>query len=532
MRLPVCRSPDQTFRDRTLVLCPENMGPILSNRLVVSSNALPWHAFLKRLGQNDLYCRISSQNIASCTAIGEASSMPPSSIKGRVLPLALGEARLRIDHGDGFETLLAGIPGERIRASEINISPQKHQRLPNIPRLFGTTRILERSDHRCAPHCKVVNRCGGCTIQEMDYLAQVQAKARALEAYLQPLDIASACISPITPLKQPFGYRTKLLMPATFAGNRLRFGLYRPTTMDVLPAEKCPVQHPLVLSLLSNIQRALNQHRVRPSHTRSKNGWLHGVGIRICPLHMRGEVTLLGRDQLSPDDAPLLDNISQLANVHALFLRAHQTRSGYLNDGELIHLRGALTTPFQIANQTFLLSPGTFLQTSAEGADSVAEKVLELAPGHIERLADLYGGAAIFSRVLEKRWMKALVIESNPSAIEDARTHYTKATQQPNIMLVESPVETALKKLATFHPDVVLLDPPRRGCHPSVISTLSQLDPLPTVLYIACGPKAFLADATRLCQAGYHVDHVTGIDMFPHTPHLEIIARFKARSLD
>ena len=180
---------------------------------------------------------------------------------------------------------------------------------------------------------------------------------------------------------------------------------------------------------------------------------------------------------------------------------------------------------FHLGGEEFHLSPGSFFQTSAQGAELLVDHVLDMMPESFDCLADVYGGVGVFARLSQKRWRRALVIESNDTAVEDLKS-YLKNQKKLQIKAISGRVEEKLGELERMNPDVVLLDPPRQGCHSRVLSKITDLRPA-QVLYVACGVEALVRDGERLKEAGYGLKEVRSVDMFPHTTHLEVVADFR-----
>jgi len=210
-----------------------------------------------------------------------------------------------------------------------------------------------------------------------------------------------------------------------------------------------------------------------------------------------------------------------VAGVH---LAVSPERSSYLQGERFVHLAGHRRTIFHLGGEAFHLSPGSFFQTCAEGAERLVEIVLAMLPESIDTLADLYGGVGVFARLSRSRWKRAVVAESNPQAIEDLRSWLRHSGEQ-RLQVTPGAVEEVMERVMGRNPDVVLLDPPRSGCRPEVIASIGHRRPS-TVVYVACGIEALARDGAALLDHGYRVDRVASVDMFPHTPHLEVVARF------
>lgn len=445
-------------------------------------------------------------------------------VTGVVQSFELGRGFLEVETAAGSRfAVSAAVPGDRLAlAPTVDGTLGDEDR--SLPRAEVRAVLAPAADRITAP-CAVLERCGACTLQQMRYGAQLRAKAAALRELLDQLGGSPHGPPKIAGLSRPVGYRTRLLMPAAGRGRTLRFGFYRRGTFSLTRAEGCPVQHPLTLALLAQVRQVLCAHDVAATHDGRRaapSGWLHGIAIRVS--EEAGEVTLLARHEQLPDPR-LVEQLIRLPGLDGLHLSTNPKRSSYLMGETVGHLAGAPRLSLSLCGERFALSPATFFQTCTEGAELLARAVLDALPQRCERLADLYGGAGIFTRLARGRWREALVIESNPSAIGDLREALA-ARPLGSIQLVCNRVEGALGQLSRFRPDAVIVDPPRRGCHPRVIAALAKIRPR-AVIYVACGARALLRDGRALLAAGYRLQRAAAIDMFAHTPHLEIAATFE-----
>ena len=442
------------------------------------------------------------------------------SFVARVAPLEIGDGGCVLQGWEGRLSLSGAVPGERVNVEVFERDRGYRQ--------VNLLEIVERSPDRVRPPCVITELCGGCAFQEMAYTAQLEAKHVSLLQHLDGLCDPSQ-VGPVRGLTRSTGYRTRLLMPAAPRSTRpgdIELGFYRQHTNELIAATGCPVQHPLTLAVLAMVHQVLRASNMQASTTRrGDNGWLHGVSIRVDPAGESTELVLIGRTHKVPGGEVLVERLASLPTVNGVHLTTNPERSSYLYGEDFSPLAGSKRTIFHLGGETFHLSPGSFFQTSAEGAEKLVSTVLELLPEAFDCLADLYGGVGVFARLTRHRWRRAVVAESNPRAVEDLR-HFLKHVGLKGLHVVNGRVEETLEHSLKHRPDVVLLDPPRGGCAPQAIQGLLEHD-APVLLYVACGLKAFVRDAALLIEGGYQLVRVESVDMFPHTSHLEVVARFE-----
>lgn len=433
-------------------------------------------------------------------------------------PIRLGQDGVVVAVDQDTYTIPAGVPGDKVevkvRGKAGGVDPRPL--------------LVEASPDRVVSPCPALEECGACSLLAMAYRTQISAKGKGLKELLQPLGCPPGRVERLTGLDRPLGYRTKLLMPAfTDRRHHLRFGFYRPGTTRPVRAEHCPVQHPLVLGLLAMIRPLLTEHGVTASGTGTSGGWLHAISIRVDPPTGAAEVILCGRSAEPPGGNDLVDALGRLPGVETLAVSVAKKRSSYPLVPPFVLLRGTGTTRFTLGERTFRLSPGTFFQTSHEGAERLLAQVEALMPDKVRLMADLYGGVGVFARALSGHWKKALVVERSPEAVADLE-RAARREGLKNLEVWQGAVEERAPAAMRRSPDLVLVDPPRRGCKAGVISALNKMPP-PVLIYVACGVEAFARDARKLTRGAFTLKEVRAVDMFPHTAHLELVARFEAK---
>lgn len=454
---------------------------------------------------------------------GEGAGQRPT-LEGSVSPLNLeGAGNLLEIDGRRF-TVADAVPGD-----QLVIRPLRDKGQPIPARVV---KVLKPSPARTAAPCGLLGRCGGCACQSMAYESQLQAKREALVRTLSPW-CPSEMVDSVRGLSAPFGYRTRLLVQAAppSKGERgLRLGFFQRGTTQLVEGAGCPVQHPLTLATLAMVRQALIAEKIRATMPGDPDvrGWLHGVAIRVDPPTQSSEVTLIVRKARHDSLPQLVARLSMLPGLSSLNLAVNPTRSSYLFDGATFkHLAGARRAIFHLGGQAFHLSPGAFFQTSYEGANLLAQVVEEMLPESIETLADLYGGVGVFARLNAARWRQAVVAESNPKAVADLRAFLNQPEAPEGLSVLEGPVEGVLPEVLAMNPDAVILDPPRSGCAEGVVSRLAKARP-GVVVYVSCHAPSLSRDGASLLARGYKLERVVAVDMFPHTHHLETVARFVA----
>lgn len=329
-------------------------------------------------------------------------------------------------------------------------------------------RVIHPSPHRVKPPCPYFGECGGCQWQHVAYSRQLEIKRDILKRHLEQTGgIVDPYVTDAIPSPSTTAYRNH----ARFSVNRDgSLGFTRNGTRRLLKIDHCLLMHDKVNYVLKELQR--------------KAKGLRQVSVR-CGV---GTGDLLVQPHL---DIPSLDFESgQTHFTESLF--------GY---------------PFRVSSPSFF-------QVNTQQAERMAAELRDrLFPTGDELLADAYGGVGAFAVLLAPYYQQIITLEESPSAIEDALVN---CRPFPNVTVVKGKSEDVLPTLDA-HPDIVILDPPRTGCHPTVLQFLVNVAPR-KIAYVSCAPNTLGRDLRILISGGFRLREAVPIDMFPQTLHVESIS--------
>ena len=330
-----------------------------------------------------------------------------------------------------------------------------------------TTRVVEPSPDRVDAPCTLFGECGGCQLQHLSYPAQLQAKEAIVCEQLQRIGgFDSPPVRTIVGARAPWGYR-----------NHVRFsigkkygdvGFISRRGRGLLKVESCPIADPWVNELLPHLQgRAAGLHQIQVRHNATTGSFL------ISPL-------VPGLDV--PNGQPSYEE----------------------------HMGG----------QRFTVSAAAFFQVNSAQADQMVRLVSEALPDSGRLLVDAFAGVGTFAKIFASRFDRVIAIEESHSAVRDSLANLSEAE---SVEVHPGKVELVLPLLDSA-PDAILLDPPRPGCAPPVLAAVARFRPS-VVVYVSCNPSTLARDLRVLVDAGYRLNHVTPLDMFPQTGHIECVAR-------
>ncbi len=402
-------------------------------------------------------------------------------------------------------------------------------RLVRVKRQYARGKLhqlIEASPHRRQPRCIVADKCGGCQWQHIEDEYQLHAKRDRVVQALErighfdrpPVDEEVIAIAPLS-------YRNKATYPVGRAqSGGVQAGYYRKGSHRLVNLNQCPVQDDRLDPFLAEIKQDIERRGWSIYDERRHRGDIRHIGLRLG--RRTGEVllTLVARsDNLSGLDEQAkawMQRYPQLVGV-CLNLNRDRTNAIFGNDTRCLVGRSYLEEQF--AGLTFQLRPETFFQVNTEAAEALLDgAIAQLEVQGSELLLDAYCGVGTFTLPLARRVREAIGIEVQESAVEQAREN-ARINGIDNATFRAGKVEAVLGQLEQT-PDVVLLDPPRKGCDRAVLHTLLDLAP-DRIVYISCKPSTLARDLAILCAEGsYRLTRVQLADFFAQTAHVEAAA--------
>jgi 23S rRNA (uracil1939-C5)-methyltransferase len=387
--------------------------------------------------------------------------------------------------------------------------------------------LLTPSVDRIRPRCMVADKCGGCQWQHVsdEYQRTVKREqlVRALEkigGFPQP-EVAQMLFTP-----HSLNYRNKATYPLARSATtgQVQAGYYRTATHQLVNLNQCPVQDQRLNPFLTEIKKDIEARGWSIYNEKRHHGKLRHLSLRIG--RHTGEIllTLIATDShlsgIEEQAEIWMQRYSQLVGV-CLNINAKQTNTIFGDRTDIIAGKGYLTEIF--AGLKLQLRPETFFQVNTEAAEALLEEIVaQLNLQGNEILVDAYCGIGTFTLPLAKKVKSAIGIEVQQASIEQANIN-AKLNNINNVSFRSGTVESLLPQLEV-RPDLVLLDPPRKGCDRSAIETLLKIQPQ-RIVYISCQPATLARDLKLLCQDGnYQLTLVQPADFFPQTAHVESIA--------
>jgi 23S rRNA (uracil1939-C5)-methyltransferase len=382
--------------------------------------------------------------------------------------------------------------------------------------------ILENSQYRIRPRCIVADKCGGCQWQHIDYEYQLKVKQNQVKETLTRI----GGFTDFTPEKifsdDDLGYRNKVNYPLGVSETgTIKAGYYQQNSHQIVNMNQCPIQDDRLNPLLKEIKEDLQRLQIPIYDEKTKKGALRHLCFRIGKN--TGEILLtLVSAEVSNEiiETQAQKWIQRYPNLVGVCLNHNPKSTNVIFGKDTDLLAGRLYLNEIFAGLTFHLRPETFFQVNTSVAEALFNQVLtQLNLQGNETVIDLYCGIGTFTLPIAQKVKQVIGIESHNISIEQANRN-AEVNDIKNVKFILGQTETILPEMDD-NPDIVILDPPRKGCQPQVIETLLTLKP-EKIVYISCHPATLARDLKMLCQNGdYQLTFVQPADFFPQTPHVE-----------
>ncbi|MGG6293441.1 23S rRNA (uracil(1939)-C(5))-methyltransferase RlmD [Leptolyngbya sp. AN02str] len=408
--------------------------------------------------------------------------------------------------------------GDRILARLVRVKPTYA-----YAKLFD---VLDASPQRVRPRCIVADKCGGCQWQHVDYAFQQTVKRNLVVQDLERIGgFSHPPVDPLLPVAHPLAYRNKATYPlGRSPQGQVQAGYYQKGSHSLINLNQCPIQDQRLNPLLADIKHDLQTRGWSIYKESEHRGKLKYLSLRIGQRTGEQLLTLVstggGLEGLTEQAEAWMARYPDLVGV-LLNLNPKRGNAIFGSETQLVAGQGYLREEF--AGLEFRIHPTTFFQVNTEQAEALLNVIeAELNLTGTETVLDAYAGIGTLTLPLAKRAKEAIALEVQPEAVVQAKIN-AEINHIENVAFHTGAVETLLPTLEV-HPDVVVLDPPRKGCDPAVLQTLLLTQP-ERIVYMSCNPSTLARDLKILCAEGhYQLTRVQPADFFPQTAHVECAA--------
>ncbi|MBQ7567131.1 MAG: 23S rRNA (uracil(1939)-C(5))-methyltransferase RlmD [Oscillospiraceae bacterium] len=386
-------------------------------------------------------------------------------------------------------------------------------------------RIVQPSPHRVKPDCPHDKTCGGCALRHMDYDEELRLKSQKVLDALTRIGGAALDEVPIRGADALDGYRNKAIFPVATVDGAPAAGFFRARTHELCPVVRCRLQ-PEAADLAKDAVIAwMREYRVPTYDENTHTGLVRDVYVRVAPGTGEVLVCPVVNGKAVPHERELLDKLqSAVPGLKTVVVCENMSVGNSVLAGDFRTLYGSGTVDDTLCGLRYRLSPRSFYQVNRDQAQRLYELAISQANLQKTDVAlDLYCGTGTITLLLARRCGRAIGVEVVEAAVADAREN-AKRNGIENAEFFCADAGEAASRLAAegTRPDVIVVDPPRKGLSPDVIEAIAQMAPQRAV-YVSCDPATLGRDVALLAERGYALRTATAVDLFPRTPHVETV---------
>ena len=391
--------------------------------------------------------------------------------------------------------------------------------------------VLTPSARRVEPDCPYFPRCGGCALRHMDYEQELALKQAHVQSCLTRIGGQTISALPITGAAQTDGYRNKVQFPVQEQDGRPVAGFFSGKTHRVIPVRHCRIQPDCADAIRGAVLAWMEQYHIRAYDEQTHTGYIRHIYIRFGAESGQILVCIVANCAQLPKKKQLVAALLAAEPGITTIVFSPNTKKGNTVLGTEFHpLYGDGTITDTLCGLQFRLSAPAFYQVNHAQAERLYEKAVQLAglTGN-ETVLDLYCGTGTITLCLARHAKKAIGVEIVPQAIEDAKFNAAQNGME-NAEFFCMDAGQAAKMLADrrTRPDVIVVDPPRKGVSADVIEAISAMAPQ-RVVYVSCDPATLARDLKLLTAAGYTLQTAEAFDLFPRCAHVETVCQLVLR---
>ena len=432
----------------------------------------------------------------------------------------LSSEGLGVGHSDGIVLFVKDtVIGDTVEA-----------RVMKMKKTYGyarAMRILEPSPDRIVPPCPVARQCGGCQIQAMSYSAQLHFKQNKVCSNLERIGgFTNLPMEPVIGMDTPFRYRNKAQFPVGRARDgKIVAGFYAGRTHSIIACRDCLLGAEVNEKILQTVLNHMKKYRIEPYDEATGKGLIRHIMTRVGFATGQIMVCIVINGKKLPAHEQLVRALVELPGMTSITLNINREKTNVIMGRKQVLLWGQEYIEDTIGDVRFRISPLSFYQVNPRQTEKLYGKALEYAglTGE-ETVWDLYCGIGTISLFLARKAKRVCGVEIVPEAIRDARQN-ARLNGIDNAEFFVGKAEEVLPEKyqkENISADVIVVDPPRKGCEQSVLETMIRMAPK-RIVYVSCDSATLARDLKYLCANGYELKRVCPVDMFGNSVHVETV---------
>ncbi len=383
--------------------------------------------------------------------------------------------------------------------------------------------FLEESPYRVKAKCEIAEECGGCQIQHINYEKQLEIKKKSVESAIERIGkLEGVKVLDVIGMDKPYRYRNKAQFPIGYESTS-KIGFYKKGTHEIVDTKDCKIQHEINNKIVKIMKKLIDEYNLSVYNEKTGKGLLRHVLTRTSFNTGDLMVVLVTNGKDLPHSQEIVERLTkEIPQIKSIVQNTNKKKTNVVLGRECKTLYGSDKIIDYIDDLKFEISPLSFFQVNPMQTSILYNKALEYAEltGE-ETVIDIYCGIGTISLLLARRAKEVHGIEVVEAAINDAKNN-AKLNGINNAKFHVGKAEEIMPKLYKegIKPDVIVVDPPRKGCDKVVLETIAALNPK-RVVYVSCKPSTLARDLKILDELGYKTLEVQPVDMFPHTMHVE-----------
>ena len=429
---------------------------------------------------------------------------------------------------DGYTVFVEGaLPEEVIKV--LIVKTKKH---------FGYGKlleILEPSPHRVTPACPVAAKCGGCQLQHLSYEGQLAFKTKKVKDHLERIGgFSGISVGYAKGMEEPWRYRNKAQFPVGGKTGEPEIGFYAKRSHRIIDTPVCMLQNEVNDRIVKIIRAFLAEYEIPLYDETIHRGLVRHILTRIGRRTGEIMVCLVVNGRKLPHCDVLVERLREIEGMTSIVLNVNTDQTNVILGTEVHVLWGKETIRDYIGDVQFEISPLSFYQVNPLQTQVLYQTALDFAEleGN-ETVLDLYCGIGTISLFFAQKAKHVFGVEIVPEAIADAKRN-AALNGMDNADFAVGAAEDVIPRLYEekgITADVVVVDPPRKGCDSVLLDTIAAISPK-KVIYVSCDSATLARDLAYLCPKGYTIEKVQVVDMFPHTVHVETVVLLSQQKPD
>lgn len=385
-------------------------------------------------------------------------------------------------------------------------------------------KLLKPSKTRIAPDCEYAGSCGGCAFRHISYEAETAMKKKRVEDAFQRIGGINKKLDGFIAAENLTRYRNKAEYAVSFE-KELKIGFYALHTHRIIDCRDCVLQPEIFADIVAVIRKWTVEFGISIYNSETGNGLLRHIYIRQGAVSKEIMVCLVINGERIPKEAELVKRLCEIPDIKSIVLNINRLNNNVILGEECKTVYGADCIYDELCGVKIRLSPLSFYQVNHAQAEKLYRKAAECAQlDGSQTVLDMYCGAGTIGLSMADKAKNVIGVEIVEPAVRDAKINAgLNGIKNAQFYCADASQAAQMLKEQGIKPDVIVLDPPRKGCSQELVKTVSEMQP-DRVVYVSCDPATLARDCKRFGELGYKVEKLTAVDLFPRTVHCEAVA--------